>query len=88
MKRSQSTVKGSDLKDYKAVIRIFNQDFHNSSRYKGKEGHTSSSALSAIGIASSRALKKEILTSYVYKRVRLNLQGVKSKRSKRFSGTA
>lgn len=38
MKRSESTVRGCDLKDCKAVIRIFNQDFHNPSRYKGKGG--------------------------------------------------
>jgi len=58
MKRSESTVKGCDLKDCKAVIRIFNQDFHNSSRYKGRGGRISSSALSATGRASSRALEK------------------------------
>lgn len=60
MKRSESTVRGCDLKDCKAVIRIFNQDFHNSSRYKGKGGdtHISSSALPAMGKSSSEALKK------------------------------
>lgn len=31
MKRSESTVNGSGLEDGRAVIRIFNQDFHDSS---------------------------------------------------------
>lgn len=59
MKRSESTVKGWDLKDCEAVIRIFNQDFHNSSHCEGMGGgHISSSALPATGKASSSAVKK------------------------------
>lgn len=38
MKRSESTVNGCDLKDCKAVIRIFNQSFHNSSCSGGMKG--------------------------------------------------
>lgn len=66
MKRSESTVKGCDLKDCKAVIRIFNQDFHNSSRYRGRRGgHISSSALSPIGITSSKALTRGNLNAFI-----------------------
>lgn len=69
MKRSESTVKGCDLKDCKAVIRIFNQDFHNSSRYKARGGCISSSGLPAVGIASSKALKRGYLKAlYLQKR--------------------
>lgn len=85
MKRSESTVRGCDLKDCRAVIRIFNQDFHNPSRYKGKGGdtHISSSALPAVGKASSEALKKGNLNVLCSEAGAL--QGVESKG---FSGTA
>lgn len=73
MKRSESTVRGCDLKDCKAVIRIFNQDFHNPSRYKGKGGDTHTYffiSSSCNGQSEFWGIKKKgIWMSYAHKQV-------------------
>lgn len=71
MKRSESTVNGCDLKDCKAVIRIFNQRFRNSSCYWRMKGfphiflnrHAPSSVYSSMKFLEKNKRNTELWTS-------------------------